>query len=273
VTPQALLEGTPEDGAEARAERRVLDWALHHPINARRLREDPLRAPVEIAWQVADALRTDAAVAQAEEIEAGLSEVEAEDPELATAAELRRQQALRLERLAAARQEPIRGPSRRSPLRTPAARLHGRSGRQSRQRRPRAAAGSSSRRSRNVDRSDDPEPPAAACPGCGEQFTPASTRQTYCTKPCATAARQRRWYDRHVTKPERPRPEARTITPATPTALRELVNEKAARRLQLRCELPDANGNRTQLLEELHTLDAEVDHAWDDIRIAEAVAR
>jgi hypothetical protein len=147
--------------------------------------------------------------------------------------------------------------------------------RESRRRPVRAAAGSS-RRNRSVDRSDDSEPPAAACPGCGERFPPASHRQRYCTKACANAARQRRWYDRHVAveapePPARPEPLRGSLVKAA--ELRDHANAASARRLQLWLELPEADQDRArQLLVELQVLDDEIARTWDAIRLAEAVA-
>lgn len=144
--------------------------------------------------------------------------------------------------------------------------------RASRRRRP----GGSSRGGRDVDRPRPADAPAASgaertCKGCGVSFEAAVRQQRYCTPACSDRARQRRQYDRtHVRVAAAP---ARAVITARELAeFRADVHRKSSRRLEVWLELPSANGNRRELLAELHRLNDELADGWEAVRTAEAVA-
>lgn len=149
-----------------------------------------------------------------------------------------------------------------------------------RESRPRVAAATSSGRrarapTRSADDDSEPDPPAAAggertCKGCGDPFTPSVPQRRYCSPACSDRARQRRRYDRTHARvaPEPARP---FVTARELTALRVEVQRNSSRRLEVWLELPSANGNRRQLLDELHRLNDEIADGWDSVRTARAV--
>lgn len=119
-----------------------------------------------------------------------------------------------------------------------------------------------------------PPPPGPRCEHCGKTFA-ARPLQRYCLEDACqrardTAKHRRRRRLNPVERVER-RPAAAPAREVVPERVaRALVGRLAERRLAIWCALPSANGNRPQLLEELHEAERSLERAWDEVRAGEA---